>query len=146
VQPIHQVTDRGVARAHWGSRTGRSYAWKTLLASGARVLFGSDAPFDRAGPLLAIQAALTRRGAGEPSSEAFHPEQRLRLSQALRAHLEEPHRAAGWTTPLGRLAPGFGADLVRFDHDLCATPIDSWHRVAATGVWMGGRPEIIENL
>jgi len=138
VQPIHLLTDRAVARRHWGGRTARSYAWKSLARAGARLVFGSDAPFDRAGPLLAIQAALLRREAGEPPAEAFHPEQRLRLARALRAHLEEGHRAAGWPLPLGRLAPGFAADLVHFDHDLRETAVDRWHRVRVVRTWVGG--------
>jgi len=141
VQPIHQVTDRAIARRHWGARTSRSYAWKRLLTSGARLLLGSDAPFDRAGPLLALTAALLRREGGEPPDRAFHPEQRLRLAQALQAHLEAPHLAAGWKTPLGRLAPGFGADLVVFDHDLTELDPGSWGKARARAVWIDGRPE-----
>jgi predicted amidohydrolase YtcJ len=138
VQPIHQLTDRAVARRHWGGRTARSYAWKSLAGAGARLAFGSDAPFDRAGPLLGLQAALLRREGEEPPAEAFHPEQRLRLARALRAHLEEGHRAAGWPLPLGRLAPGFAADLVHFDHDLRETAVESWHRVRVLRTWVGG--------
>ena len=141
VQPIHQLTDRAVARRHWGGRTARSYAWKSLAGAGARLLFGSDAPFDRAGPLLAIQAALLRREGEDPQEAAFHPEQRLRLARALRAHLEEPHRAAGWPLPLGRLDAGFGADLVHFDHDLRHMPVDQWHRVRAVRTWVAGAQE-----
>ncbi|HYJ32302.1 MAG TPA: amidohydrolase [Candidatus Binatia bacterium] len=146
VQPIHQVTDRTVARAKWGERTGRSYAYRALLGAGAPLLFGSDAPFDRAGPLLAIQAALSRREAGEADAMSYHPEQRLRLTQALRAHLESSHLAAGWATPLGRIEAGYGADLVRFDQDLWSVPTDSWHQARVTGVWVGGRPEPIEKM
>lgn len=146
VQPIHQVTDRQVARARWGARTERSYPYRSLLAAGAPLLFGSDAPFDRAGPMLAIQAALTRRLANEPASLSYHPEQRLRLAQALRAHLETPHAAAGWRTPLGRIEEGYGADLVRFDQDLWSIPTDSWHQARVAGVWVGGRPEPIEKM
>jgi predicted amidohydrolase YtcJ len=146
VQPIHQVTDRSLARQSWGARSARSYAWASLRRSGATLVLGSDAPFDRAGPLLAIQAAVTRRAAGQSQSgeEPFHPEQRLRLGAALRAHLEDPHRAAGWTVPLGRIAPGFGADLVHFDHDLTRLPIDFWHQACVTSVWVNGRAEPIE--
>ncbi|HEX7078673.1 MAG TPA: amidohydrolase [Candidatus Eisenbacteria bacterium] len=144
VQPIHLVTDRDVARRHWGARTERSYAYRRLEAAGARLAFGSDAPFDRAGPLLAIQAALLRRAGDEPEERAFHVEQRLTLTQALRAHLETPHRAAGWKTPLGRLAPGYGADLAQFDHDLLALPADSWHRAKVRAVWVAGSPEHLE--
>ena len=143
VQPIHQVTDREIARRQWGKRTSRSYAWKRLLASGARLLFGSDAPFDRAGPLLALSAALLRREGGEPSERAYHPEQRIRLAQALRAHLETPHVAAGWKTPLGRLAPGFGADVVVFNQDLLELDPGGWGELRAKAVFVNGRPETI---
>ena len=138
VQPTHLLTDRPVARRHWGDRTARSYAWKGLAAAGARLIFGSDAPFDRAGPLAAIQAALLRRSGEEPESAAFHPEQRIGLGAALRAHLEEPHRAVGWPVPLGRIEAGFGADLAHFDHDLRETPVEEWHRARVLRTWVGG--------
>ncbi len=139
VQPIHQVSDRALARRLWGAgRTPRAYAYKRLLRAGARLCFGSDAPFDRAGPLLALQAALLRREGDEEPGLAFHPEERLTLSQALRAHLEEPHRAAGGTLRIGRLVPGFVADLVHFDQDLPETGAESWHRARVLGTWFDG--------
>ncbi len=138
VQPIHQVTDRAVAKRKWGERTARSYAYRSLVRSGARLVFGSDAPFDRPGPLLALQAALLRRGGEEPEESAFHPEQRLGLATSLRAHLEEPNRLAGWSTPLGRIEAGWGADLVQFDQDLLRIPPESLHRVRVGAVWVAG--------
>jgi hypothetical protein len=138
VQPIHLLTDRAVARRFWGARTSRAYAWKGLLRSGARLLFGSDAPFDRAGPLLALQAALLRREGEEPGDLAFHPRERLTLGQALRAHLEGPHGAADWPVRLGRLAPGFAADLVHFDQNLAQISPDFWHRSRVRGTWVDG--------
>jgi hypothetical protein len=138
VQPIHQVTDRAVARRKWGVRTARSYAYRSLQRAGAKLLFGSDAPFDRPGPLFALQAALLRRGGDEPDTEAFHPEQRIGLAQALRAHLEEPNRVAGWATPLGRIEPGWGADLVQFDQDLLRIGHENLHHSEVRGVWVGG--------
>ena len=140
VQPIHQVTDRAVARRKWGARTSRSYAYRSLLRAGARLLYGSDAPFDRPGPLLTLQAALLRRAGGEPETEAFHREQRVGIAAGLRAHLEEPNRLAGWGTPLGRIEPGWGADLVRFDQDLLRTDPERLHRVAVRAVWVAGSP------
>jgi predicted amidohydrolase YtcJ len=138
VQPLHQVTDRALARRKWGARTARSYAYRSLERSGATLLFGSDAPFDLPGPLLAIQAALLRRRADEPDAEAFHPEQRLGLARALRAHLEDPNRMAGWCTPLGRIDQGWGADLVQFDHDLLELEPQDLHRARVCGVWVAG--------
>jgi predicted amidohydrolase YtcJ len=139
VQPVHLLTDRAIAPGLWGGRTRRSYAWRSLAAAGARLVFGSDAPFDRAGPIRAVQAAVLRRDGAESADRVFHPEQRLTLGRALRAHLEDPHRAAGWALPLGRLEPGFGADLVHFDHDLVRTPLEEWHRARARTVWICGR-------
>ena len=139
VQPSHLLTDRAIAPRLWGRRTGRSYAWKSLAAAGARLVFGSDAPFDRAGPIRAIQAAVLRRDGADSENGVFHREQRITLARALRAHLEDPHRAAGWTLPLGRLGAGYGADLAHFDHDLARTPLEEWHRARVRTVWIGGR-------
>lgn len=120
VQPVHLLTDRDVARRYWAARTDRSYAYRSLGRAGARLLSGSDAPFDRAGPLLGLHAAVHRRSPGEAGRHAFHPEQRLSLAAALAAHCEEPHRAAGWNEPLGRIASGYGADLAAFRCDVAA--------------------------
>lgn len=143
VQPVHQLTDRDVARRYWGPRVDRSYAWRSLLRSRARLIFGSDAPFDRAGPLLALFAALHRREPGEGSQSAYFSEQGLTLSQALRAHCETPHLAAGWGLPLGRIAPGYGADLVAFSHDLRdalrpETPVSDLAAVRPRATWVAG--------
>jgi len=138
VQPAHLLTDRAIALRLWGTRTRRSYAWKSLAAAGARLVFGSDAPFDVAGPLRAIQAAVLRRDGADSADRVFHPEQRLSLGRALRAHLEDPHLAAGWCLPLGRIAPGFGADLVHYSHDLTRTPLEEWHEARVRSVWIGG--------
>jgi predicted amidohydrolase YtcJ len=138
VQPIHQVTDRAVAKRKWGARTSRSYAYRSLHRAGAKLLFGSDAPFDRPGPLLALRAAMLRRERGENDDQSFHPEQRLGLSQALRAHLEEPNVVAGWRTPLGRIEAGWGADLVHFDQDLLQMEPDRLDRAKVRGVWVAG--------
>jgi len=138
VQPIHQVTDRAVAKRKWGARTFRSYAYRSLHRAGAKLLFGSDAPFDRPGPLLALRAAMLRRERGENDDQSFHPEQRLGLSQALRAHLEEPNVVGGWRTPLGRIEAGWGADLVHFDQDLLQMEPDRLDRAKVRGVWVAG--------
>lgn len=141
VQPIHLLTDRELAGRIWGARTGRSYAWKSLLRAKAMLYFGSDAPYDRPGPLLGLQAALLRRDPPR-HAEPYHAEQRLRLAEALRAHVEAPHIAAGWKVPLGRLEPGWGADLVHLSRDLRAVPPAEWHRVRILGSWVAGSNQI----
>ncbi len=141
VQPIHLLTDRDLAARIWGDRTGRSYAWKSLLRAKATLYFGSDAPFDRPGPLLTLQAAVLRRDPAR-HPEPCHAEQCLRLAEALRAHVEAPHAAAGWTKRLGRLEPGWGADLVALSHDLRSIPPEEWHRVRVAGSWVAGSSHV----
>jgi predicted amidohydrolase YtcJ len=137
VQPCHLLTDRDLAARIWGTRIDRSYAWKSLLRARATLYFGSDAPFDRPSPLLGLQAAVLRRDpARHPTPD--QPAQRLRLAEALRAHVEWPHAAAGWTPRLGRLEPGWGADLVSLSADLREAPPEEWPRLRVTGTWVGG--------
>jgi len=122
LQPQHCVTDLEAARAAWGSRCERSYPWRTLLASGARVAFGSDAPVEPPSPWLGLHAAVTRtRPDGTPKG-GFFPEQRLTLDEALAAYTEGAAAAAGLAGKLGTLAPGAEGDVVVWDRDLSSAP------------------------
>ncbi|MFG2816940.1 amidohydrolase [Streptomyces sp. NPDC048410] len=80
VQPRHATDDRDVADHHWAGRTGRAFAYADLLAAGARLEFGSDAPVSPLDPWLAITSAVTRTDDARP---AWHPEQRLSVPDAL---------------------------------------------------------------
>ena len=51
MQPSHATSDMEAAERHWGSRTKDSYAIRTMLNSGATVVFGSDAPIEKIDPL-----------------------------------------------------------------------------------------------
>ncbi|MFC8513437.1 amidohydrolase [Streptomyces sp. NPDC057257] len=82
VQPAHATDDRDVADRHWAGRTGRAFAYADLLAAGARLEFGSDAPVSPLDPWLGIAAAVHRTSDGRP---AWHPEQRLPVTSALAA-------------------------------------------------------------
>ncbi|MCL4423856.1 MAG: amidohydrolase family protein, partial [Firmicutes bacterium] len=66
MQPIHCTSDRYMADRYWGRRSRYAYAWRSLLASGARVAFGSDAPVETIDPWEGIYAAITRKRADEP--------------------------------------------------------------------------------
>jgi predicted amidohydrolase YtcJ len=122
LQPQHCVTDIDAARAAWGTRCERSYAWRSLLASGARLAFGSDAPVEPPSPWLGLHAAITRtRPDGTPPG-GFFPEQRLALDEALAAYTEGAAAAAGLAGKLGTLEPGAEADVVVWDRDLSSAP------------------------
>jgi len=90
----------------WGDRTGQGYDWRLLVAAGAVLAFGSDAPVEPADPLHGLGAATGwRRRAG------WHPELAVTRAQAVRACTWGAAYAAGMEDRLGRLAPGLLCDL-----------------------------------
>jgi predicted amidohydrolase YtcJ len=114
MQPIHATSDYPVADRFWGSeRVAFSYNPRLQLDRGVVVAFGSDAPFDLPGPLAGIHAAVTRqRPDGTPGPEGWTPAARVTLEEAIRAYTIAPAYTAGLEHELGRLAPGYRADLV----------------------------------
>lgn len=82
VQPAHALDDRDIADRHWAGRTGRAFPFGSLLASGARLAFGSDAPVSPLDPWTGMAAAVRRTRNGR---EAWHPEQSISAREALAA-------------------------------------------------------------
>jgi predicted amidohydrolase YtcJ len=118
MQPIHATSDMLMAGAFWGERSRLAYAWKTQLEHGARLAFGSDAPVESPNPFLGLYAAVTRRRAdGSPSVEGWYPEQRLTMAEAWEGFTLGPAYAANMEDRLGRLAPGYLADLIVLEKD-----------------------------
>lgn len=114
MQPIHATQDMILAQTHWGAaRTRWSYAWRTLLRQGTRLVFGSDAPVEQPSVIAGLHAALTRRRAdGSPQTEGWIPEERLCLYQALHAYTLAPATVEGASAWRGSIVPGKVADLV----------------------------------
>jgi predicted amidohydrolase YtcJ len=113
MQPIHATSDMLMADAFWGERSRLAYAWRTQLDHGARLALGSDAPVESPNPFLGLYAAVTRRRAdGSPSPEGWYPEQKLTMAEAWEGFTLGPAYAANTEDRLGRLAPGYLADLI----------------------------------
>src|SRR5271157_106659 len=118
MQPIHATSDMPVADHCWGSRCRLAYAWQTQRHSGACLAFGSDAPVESPNPFWGLHAAVTRRRAdGSPGLDGWYPEQRLTFQEALEGFTLGPAYAAGMEDRLGRLAPGYLADLILLGGD-----------------------------
>lgn len=119
MQPTHATSDMPWAGARLGSERLRgAYAWRSILATGARVAFGSDFPVEEVSPLLGLYAAVTRQDAAGSPPGGFQPEQRLTLEEALHAFTVEPAWAAFAEKHRGTLAPGMVADVTVFDRML----------------------------
>jgi predicted amidohydrolase YtcJ len=122
MQPIHCTQDMRLADAHWGrQRSALSYAWRSLLDSGAVLAFGSDAPVADLNVIRGIHAAATRRSAdGSPGPDGWFPEQRISIHEAVHAYTVGAAYSAGQEQFQGRIAPGMLADLVVLSEDIFA--------------------------
>jgi predicted amidohydrolase YtcJ len=110
VQPDHAVDDRDVADRYWAGHTGRAFPLQSLIAAGATLLFGSDAPVSRLDPWATMASAIARTRDGR---EPWHPEQAVDVAQAI--------AASSRTT----VSVGQPADLVVTDLDpYTATPAE----------------------
>ena len=126
MQPVHQTSDRLMAEARLGpARLGGAYAWKSILATGATLAFGSDAPVERPDPFAGMAAAITRTDEkGEPFG-GWRPEERITREQALAAYTTGAAYAGFAEKQFGRLAAGERADFLLVDRDpLLASPSD----------------------
>ncbi|GLY31330.1 amidohydrolase family protein [Kineosporia sp. NBRC 101731] len=124
VQPEHAMDDRDVADHHWEGRTGRAFAFRSLLDAGAQLHLGSDAPVAPLDPWLAISAATGRSRDGR---EPWHPEQNIPVSVALDASTRT------------RVAVGEPADLIVLDHDPTTLSPEKLRELPVAGTLLGGR-------
>ncbi|GAA2232634.1 amidohydrolase family protein [Herbiconiux moechotypicola] len=132
VQPEHALDDRDVADRYWAGRTGRTFAFASLLEAGAELALGSDAPVAPLDPWITLSAAVART---RDSRAPWHPEQRIPTAAALAASLgRRPERAGAL------VAEGDVADLAVVDHDpLAATP-DALRTTPVALTLLAGRP------
>lgn len=85
------------------------YPLRTLLDAGVRVAGGSDSPIAPADPWAALDAAVTRRST---SGREVAPEQGVTLREAMDMYTVGAAAASFQEHELGRVAPGYLADLV----------------------------------
>ncbi|HEY57904.1 MAG TPA: amidohydrolase [Anaerolineae bacterium] len=138
MQPFHALSDRPFAQRAWGERCATAYAWRSISNQGAVLAFGSDAPVEAPNPWLGLYAAVQRAPLDTPE-QAWYPQERLSLQQALAAYTTGPAYAAGWENHLGRLAPGYAADLIVLRHDPFRLPPEALPSQRPLATMVGGR-------
>ncbi|MCC6316835.1 MAG: amidohydrolase [Gemmatimonadaceae bacterium] len=123
MQPYHAIDDGRWAEQVIGpERASRTYAFRSLIDSGATLAFGSDWFVAPPKPLLAIYAAVTRRTLDDRNPEGWVPAQKITVEEALRAHTMGSAFAAFEDKDKGSIEVGKLADLVMLDRDLTTTP------------------------
>jgi predicted amidohydrolase YtcJ len=136
VQFSHAVSDRDLAEEHWADRLEGVYAFRSLLASGAVVANGSDAPIEELDPLLGIRCGVARTWDERP---AWRPQEALSAEEALTATTVAPAWLAGDERRRGKLLPGYFADLVVLDRDPLACEPGELAEIQVVATMLGGR-------
>jgi predicted amidohydrolase YtcJ len=98
------------------SAPGRAFPVRSLLESGALVALGSDWPVARFDPRLGLSAARLRRPPGEHDRSPYDDEA-IDGRAALAGYTTAAAVTIGEEARLGRIRPGFAADLTVFADD-----------------------------
>lgn len=126
MQPYHAIDDGRWADKVIGiERAKGTYAFHSLLASGARLAFGSDWFVAPPAPLEGIYAAATRRTLDDKNPGGWHPEQKIGVDEALRAYTTGAAFAEFEEKQKGMLARGMLADFVIIDRDITRVPAET---------------------
>lgn len=119
MQPYHAIDDGRWAEDRIGAERARgSYAFRSLLDSGAVLAFGSDwyvAPLE---PLMGIYAAVTRATLDGKRPEGWIPEQKIGVGEAIRAFTMGSAYASFEEDEKGSIEPGKLADMVVLSDDI----------------------------
>ena len=140
MQPYHAIDDgRWVEQRIGPERIKTTYAFRTLLDTGAKLAFGSDwtvAPLD---PILGVYAAVTRRTLDGKNPGGWVPQQKITLAEALHAYTVGSAYATFDEAKRGVLARGYDADVVVIDRNLFTLPPDSLDRARVRYTIVGGK-------
>lgn len=140
MQPYHAIDDGRWAEDVIGAeRAQTTYAFKSLIDSGAHVALGSDWYVAPADPIAGIYAAMTRRTLDDRNPDGWVPEQKITVEQALRGYTYEGAHASFEENRKGKLKPGMLADMVLIDRDLTTMHPETIRDAKVLMTIVGGR-------
>jgi predicted amidohydrolase YtcJ len=125
MQPIH--ADPGTvdvwSKAVGEERLPRSFAWNSLLKSGATLVYGADWPACiSVNPMRGLHSAANRKTMDGQPPNGWIPEQKISIADALKAYTVNSAYGSFDEKQKGKLLPGYLADLVVLSQDLFTIP------------------------
>lgn len=138
MQANHATSDGPFVVARLGERRAKlgSYAWRSLLDTGATVINGTDVPVEPINPLGSFYASVTRKMA---SGVPFYPEQAMSRLEALHSYTRDAAFAAFEDRDKGTLASDKLADIVVLSHDLRTVADDDIPQTRVAYTIVGGK-------
>jgi predicted amidohydrolase YtcJ len=140
MQPVHQTSDWRMAEARMGmERLGGAYAWRSMLANGAPLAFGSDFPVESPNPFHGLAVAVSREDAQGQPAGGWIPGQKVTMAQALSGFTRDAAFAGFAEERLGTLERGKLADFIFIDRDIFAVPPREVQETQVLETWLAGR-------
>lgn len=140
VQPYHAADDGRWCEPRLGAaRLAGTYAFRSLLDTGATLALGTDwtvAPLD---PLLTLDAAVHRRTLDGKHPDGWLPGQKISVAEAVRAYTVGSAFAEFAEKEKGVIAAGKLADLVLLDRDIFAAGPDEMEKARVVLTVCDGR-------
>jgi len=145
ITPIHLLRDVGAVERRVGpERAKTTYAWQSMARAGVRLNIVSDMPgsfneqeLKPVSPIENIYLAITRRPQG--AAAAWHPEERLRVEQAVTAYTLNPAFSSYEEGRKGSIREGKLADLVVLSKDILAATPDELRETVVDLTVLGGK-------
>lgn len=140
MQPFHVIDD---GRWAWkrldNERLKGTYAFRSLLDSGAILAFGTDWFVAPLNPMFGIYAAVTRRTLDDKNPNGWLPEQKITVEEAVRAYTFGSAFAEFQEDEKGRIANGQLADFVVLSDDIFTINPVQIEKVKVLQTIMGGK-------
>ena len=140
VQPYHAIDDgRWAERRIGAERIKTTYAFRTFLAHGVRLAFGTDWTVAPLNPLLSIYAAVTRATLDGKHPDGWMPEQKLTVAEAVQAYTMGSAYAEFQDGVKGSITPGKLADMVILSDDIFSIDPKTIRDVRVEETIVGGK-------
>jgi predicted amidohydrolase YtcJ len=146
VQPFHCIDDGCWAERRIGSeRAQTTYAFRSLIDSGATVVFGSDWWVAPISPILGIYAAVTRRTLDGAHPGGWIPQEKVTVAEAVHAYTVVAAYASGEERKKGSIEPGKLADFVVLSDDVFTVAPEAIREIQVEMTILGGDVIFLRN-
>ena len=140
MQPTHQTSDRLMAEKRLDpARLKCSYAWQSMLRTGAKLAFGTDFPVESPNPFPGLSAAISRQDIHGQPPGGWYPAERVTLGEALHAYTRGAAYAGFAEDRIGALEPGKWADFIIVDQDPTKLDAQQLARTKVLETWIAGK-------